>query len=157
MHAPVPISKWTQLRQLPNTAGVYIIYSGNQPWYVGVARNAVRDRFLHRAKALRDMNIPEQLLAERSVALVTLKGPAPSCAVTRKAAGTASVVRPVSGQDAALSIVEQFFIAKCKTKAANRGNHLSEAVRVAGSGPLTIVVHKSNGSSKPYSFAPKQV
>jgi hypothetical protein len=155
MQGPVAINNINQLRQMPNAAGVYIVYSSGQPWYVGIATNAIRDRFLQRLKALRDLNIPEQLLSERTIQWVTLKDGASSCGLVRRKAGPTSPSTPVQGKNAALNVIEQFFIAQCKTNVANRGNSRGEPVRVVGSGPLTIVVQKSDGTSKSYPFAPK--
>jgi len=155
MHDPVKITDTAQLRRMPNTAGpgVYIIYSSTQPWYVGVAGNYIRDRFLQRLKVLNDFNLPSSILSDRSIVCVELLS-SQNCGLMRKARGLSSPATQYNKPNPMLNVIEQFFIAQCKTN-LGRGNASGEPVRIAGSGTLTIVVQKTDGTTKTYTCTAK--
>jgi hypothetical protein len=151
-HAAVPVSSDQQLKALPARAGVYIIYEDGLPWYVGVAERTIRERFLSRRKALHDFHIPLSILSNRSVAwaTVTSSNP-PACTVRRKEAGSTAAAVPVTGANAILKVLEQFFIVRMKTNQPGRGNSRGEMVRLSGTGPLSISVRTSRGT-KTFTF-----
>jgi hypothetical protein len=151
-HAAVPVSSDQHLKALPARAGVYIIYEDGVPWYVGVAERTIRERFLSRRKALHDFHIPLSILGNRSVAWATVTSAnAPACMVRRKQEGATAAAVPVTGANAILKVLEQFFIVRMKTNQAGRGNSRGEIVRLSGSGPLSISVRTARGT-KDFTF-----
>jgi peptidoglycan hydrolase-like protein with peptidoglycan-binding domain len=151
-HAAVPVSSEQHLKALPAKAGVYIIYEDGVPWYVGVAERTIRERFLSRRKALHDFHLPLSILSNRSVAWATVTSAnAPACVVRRKQEGSTSAAVPVTGANAILKVLEQFFISRMKTNQAGRGNSRGEIVRLSGTGPLSISVRTARGT-KDFSF-----
>jgi hypothetical protein len=158
-HPAVPLKTSADLKKTLAGPGVYIIFSEGKPWYVGMAANQIRDRFLARLKTLRDFNIPENVVAGRSVAFATLKTiSAPSCTISQRAGGGKTAARKLPGAAALLRIVEQFFIKRLKTNMPGRGNERGEAVIVEGNQPITIVVRNAaDGKVKTLSFPPSAV
>ncbi len=156
LRGPLPIDSAARLAEMPAEPGVYIIYDGETPWYVGVSTTSMRNRFLDRRKALVELNIPPEILSRRSVHFATLIKPLPTCPISIKTRKASSTERPATGPNAALKVLEQFFIHHYKTNTGNRGNQRGDPIKVAGTGPLTIsIMKKGDTSPTVYPFAPK--
>jgi hypothetical protein len=145
-HEPVPLDKDDQFTWAPDVPGVYVIYIRNSPWYVGIAETSIRQRFLQRRKALKDLQIPASALAGRSGGWYALRsGAVPRGAIQRRPLnGPTARFRPLFGKYAILRILEQFFIKQFKT-ATPKGNGLTEKVRFSPRGSLSIL---QNGAQK---------
>jgi peptidoglycan hydrolase-like protein with peptidoglycan-binding domain len=139
-HEPVPLDKDDQFSWAPNTPGIYVIYVGGSPWYVGIAETSLRERFLHRRKALKDLQIPPTALAGRSVGWYALRSAAvPKGSIQRRAQNNpAAKFAPVYGKYSILRILEQYFIKQFKT-ATPKGNGVVEPVRFTAKGSLQIL------------------
>ena len=147
-HEPVPLDKDDTFSWAPNVPGVYVIYVGGTPWYVGIAESSLRERFLHRRKVLKDLQIPPTALAGRSVGWYALRsGAVPKGAIRRRAQNNpAARFMPLFGKYSILRILEQYFIKQFKT-ATPKGNGLVEPVRFTAKGSLQLLdngVRKAN-------------
>jgi len=125
---------------------VYVIYVAGKPWYVGIAETSIRQRFLQRRKALKDLQIAPNALAGRSVGWYALRsGAVPRGAIQRRERNNAAArFQPLTGRYSILRILEQFFIKQLKTATPN-GNGQTEPVRFTARGSLQI---SENGAAK---------
>lgn len=132
----VPITP--DLSGLASEPGVYIIYVNDQPWYVGVAEEGIRKRFLHRLKVLRDFRIPANVLQGRSVESIALiRATVGHQALSRRSPGGAA--SPVAGKNAILKVLEQLYIRNMRT--GRKGNQNQERVIIdRNGGSLSIQV-----------------
>lgn len=137
VHPPIPLDREGQFTSLPDQPGLYVIYVGNTPWYVGIAEISIRQRFLQRRKVLNDLQIPAAAMANRSVACYALRyGSVPRGAIQRREKDNPRAqFRPVFGKYAILRILEQFYIKRLRNP---RGNELTEAVQFSPRGSFTI-------------------
>lgn len=138
-HDPVSLTADEHFSWAPESPAVYVIHVSGVPWYVGIAGGSLRRRFLARRKVLRDFNLPFSVLANRSVAWASLRsGACPRGAIQRRVAGDPSArFQPIRGKDAALKILEQYFIKQFRTE--NQGNLKAETVQFGPNGSLVIM------------------
>ena len=142
-HQPVPIDKDDQFSSAPEVPGIYVIFVNGQPWYVGIAETSIRQRFLQRRKALKDLQIPPTALAGRTVGWYALSSSTvPRGAIQRRAQNTPwARFRPLYGPYSVLRILEQHFIKQHGT-VTPKGNGQTEPVRFSARGGLQL---KENG------------
>lgn len=134
---PTPLGGEGQFAALPDAPGLYVIYVGSLPWYVGIAEVSIRQRFMNRRKVLNDLRLPPSALANRSVACYVLRsGSVGRGTIQRREQGNPSAsFRPVPGKYAVLRILEQYYIKRLRRP---KGNELTEAVRFGPRGSFTI-------------------
>lgn len=120
-----------ELTGVAEEPGVYVIYVNNDPWYVGVAEEGIRKRFLHRLKVLRDLRLPSTVLQGRFIQCIPLvRATVGRQALSRRLpGGTAS---PLTGKNAILKVLEQLYIKKMGT--IGRGNKIQERVIIDSKG-----------------------
>jgi len=138
-HKPVPIDKDDQFTWAPEVPGIYVIFVNGQPWYVGIAETSIRQRFLQRRKALKDLQIPPTALAGRTVGWYALSSSTvPKGAIQRRAQNTPwARFRPLYGPYSVLRILEQHYIKQHGT-ATPKGNGAIEPVRFSARGGLQL-------------------
>jgi hypothetical protein len=136
-HGPVALDKDPQFSWAPDAPGLYVIYVGNVPWYVGIAELSIRNRFLQRRKVLHDLQIPDSAMAGRTVEWYLLRySTVPRGAIQRREKDNPrAAFRPISGKYAILRILEQVYIKRKSPKS----NQLTEPVQFGPRGSLTVV------------------
>jgi hypothetical protein len=147
-HDPVPLDQDPQFGWAPDAPGLYVIYVGNVPWYVGIAEYSIRNRFLQRRKALQDLQIPPSAMAGRSVGWYLLRSSAaPRGAIQRREQGNVRAqFRPVFGKYAILRILEQVYIRRLRNP---KGNQLTEAVQFSPRGSLVVTENGARTADYP--------
>jgi Putative peptidoglycan binding domain len=138
-HDPVPMAKDEHFRWAPDSPAVYVVYVGGKPWHVTIAEHNLRHHLLHRAKALRDLNIPLTTLTNRSVGWASLRaGAVPRCAIQHRQSQADPTVpfRPIHAKHGILRLLKRYFVKKFQTE--NKGNRGSETVQIGPNGSLTI-------------------
>jgi hypothetical protein len=138
-HDPIPLAKDEHFRWAPDVPAVYIVYVSGKPWHVSIAEHNLRHHLLHRAKALRDLNIPLTTLTNRSVGWASLRaGAVPHCAIQHRhsQADPNAPFRPVHAKHGILRLLKRYFVKKFQTE--NKGNLGSEAFQIGPNGSLTI-------------------
>jgi peptidoglycan hydrolase-like protein with peptidoglycan-binding domain len=136
-HDPVPLDGDPEFNWAPDAPGLYVIYVGGKPWYVGIAERSIRKRFLQRRKALNDLQIPASAMAGRTVGWYLLRYSAvPRGAIQRREQGNLRApFRPVTGTYSILRILEQVYIKRLRNPS---GNQLVESVQFGPKGSLVI-------------------
>jgi hypothetical protein len=132
-HGPVPLTPSLKAAKAP---GVYTIHIDNKAWYVGVTERTIHQRFQDRMKTMRDFNLPDSLLANRTVSWVAIQsGQYPVCSIGRReSTKPTDPYKPLTGVLAVLKILEQYQIQVDKPA----GNKRTECVRFGPRGSLTI-------------------
>ena len=136
-HDPVAIDSDPQFNWAPDAPGLYVIYVGGTPWYVGIAESSIRKRFLQRRKALNDLQIPASATSGRSVGWYLLRSSSvPRGAIQRRdQSNPRAAFQPLSGPYAILRILEQVYIKRLRNPS---GNHQIESVQFGPRGSLVV-------------------
>jgi hypothetical protein len=132
---PLPLSR-KNLNEITEKPGIYVILIHGKPWYVGAAERSVRKRLQERMKALRDFDIPESALDNRTVSWFVLKSaPGRGCPIGRGPKDTGPYL-PLKEINAVLKVLEKHFIKELGTSV--RGNVQWEGVKFEAGGLLRI-------------------
>jgi hypothetical protein len=136
-HDPVPLDRDPQFSWAPDAPGLYVIYVGGKPWYVGIAESSIRNRFLQRRKVLTDLQIPPSATAGRSVGWYLLRySTVPRGAIQRREQNNPrAAFRPVYGKYSILRILEQVYIKRLNNPS---GNQQVETVQFGPKGSLVV-------------------
>ncbi len=124
---------------LPDKPGIYIIYVGDSPWYVGKAWN-VQQRFGTRLKALRDLGLATNVLKGRSVKLVLLApGQGQGTFASRERGKGRESERSVNVTEGSLRVLEQHYTKKLGT--LRKGNVDPDPIVLRRGASVKIVVN----------------
>lgn len=135
IHQRMPANTASQLAAIPNAPGVYVVFHGNTPWYVGIAEKSLKERIGSALTA-----------ATASQGLATNKDRFLSWASIRSAQAPKRGMKLVQpgkppetisdGKKAILKMLQQILVRKHGTH--NRGNRNSGVVRFTGAGQLVL-------------------
>lgn len=140
VHQRVPANNASQLAAIPNTPGVYVVFHGETPWYVGIAEKSLKER------------IPSALNTAGSfVSWASIR----SARVSKNGMKFVQPGKPPQlvsdGTKAILKMLQQILVRKHGTH--NRGNRNSGVLRLTGAGQFEIhekgrrVAHFASGQS----------
>jgi peptidoglycan hydrolase-like protein with peptidoglycan-binding domain len=140
IHQPVPANSASQLAAIPNAPGVYIVFHGATPWYVGIAEKNLKER------------IPSALKTAGSfVSWASIRSARASRAGMRLVQPGKPPETVTDGTKAILKMLQQILVRKHGTH--NRGNRNSGVLRFTGAGQFEIhekgrrVAHFASGQS----------
>lgn len=135
-HARIPVQDESQFAAAPAAPGIYVIFEGTAPWYVGIAEKDLKERLTHMVKDLRRLHVPVGAVNNRSVSwtgIVSAKAQKGGLKVIQKG-GMARTTG--DGVHAILMMLQHVLIRKYGTQ--HRGNGHGGVLRFSGAGQLVI-------------------